>query len=420
MRKLIPAFAVPTLLCAAAALLAQPLPPTPVGGDSAAVAAPAQAALAQTEAVLARIQAAPAPRAAPLGRARAALELAQAAVAEPAANGLPDLPVAPGAPPGTETLGGLPFGPAPGAPLVVLSSPSKPGRLGEINEDLTIMTRILEKAVAQPGAGNDQAMAMGIVLHSLGTHSTPRGLYLEGYGAVFLLEARFPLSAPPKVAEPAAEKPADTTWNRTKAELYGPRERRAGPMMMGWAAGPGFPGAVPYSAERVEQLKRGLLEALPNASHLRDVKPDEAVVVVVRGAEAGSGRQVMMMGNGIAAGAGNWSLGGIGSGNVVLSTPPMTGMMGGGMAMMGGGGGMGGMSAGGGGGVVGDAHGGYGGQGAAQNRIVTHHAGAVLAGGADGGGATLVIKVKKSDAEAFAKGKLTLDEFRKGATVNLY
>ncbi|HEY2952125.1 MAG TPA: hypothetical protein VGK40_06060 [Verrucomicrobiae bacterium] len=247
-----------------------------------------------------------------------------------------------------------------GRTLVVPASSADPRTFAMLEEDLNVMARVLDKAISSKGEHNPHK-AMGIEVNSfvLGSPSPARNLYLEGYGAVFLLNVRFPLRAPPEKPEPAKDKEETSSeWEDAKSELYGPRPGEAafGP----WESVHALRGkAEEYDAQKVEDLKTDLLEALKNAAHIRQLKGDETVTLVVIGGESARPEAAVLRKN---------------------PTPgaPATG-----------------------------------------NRFYAA-AGADKRKGGSGAETTLVVRVKKSDVDAFAKGKLDLDEFRKKATILIY
>src|SRR6516162_5173523 len=113
---------------------------------------------------------------------------------------------------------------------------------------------------------------MGIDVFAFNGSGPMRNLYLDGYGALFMVNVGFPLVPP--AAKTSEEKPSgDSAWEEAKQELYGP-----GPGMR-----PGLPPGEEFSAEKVGKLKASLLEALKNASNIRGIRPDESVTVCVLG-----------------------------------------------------------------------------------------------------------------------------------------
>jgi hypothetical protein len=131
-----------------------------------------------------------------------------------------------------------------------------------------------------------------------------------------------------------------------------------------YGGGPGtrapFPPTEEFSQDKVNKLKTTLLDALNNASNIRGVKPEESITVCVLGGPGSAGPRPKHVAR---AGAG------------------------------GGGGGFGG---------------GYGGG------LGFAYSGAPLKG------TLMTIRVKKSDVDSFAKGKLSPEEFQKRARITTY
>jgi hypothetical protein len=231
-----------------------------------------------------------------------------------------------------------------------------------MEEDLAVMTRILNKVTSDRGAREEHDWAMGIALSSMGgSGRRPQSIYLEGYGALFLLNVKYPLVEPAKkVAED--EKSAETTdseWEQTKEELFGDRlVRRRGPVTKGfaWRESP----AMEYDAERVSELKKNVLEALKNASNIRDLKPDEFVTVTITGPSNAARTAVR---------------------GVYRSTRPL-------------------------------------GKSERGEREVVN----ILKADKEllGEETHLIVRVKKSEAEALAKGNLTFEDFQKKASIVAY
>lgn len=104
-------------------------------------------------------------------------------------------------------------------------------------------------------------------------------MYLQGYGALFLLKADFPLSPSSDVQEeekePKKEEQGDSVWRQMRQEMYEPekadrRHRTNRP-------------EEKYDPEKVENLKTTLIKALKHATNIRNLKPDESVVLTVTG-----------------------------------------------------------------------------------------------------------------------------------------
>jgi len=97
-----------------------------------------------------------------------------------------------------------------------------------------------------------------------------------------MMEAPFALLAPPtekETKEPKEETSSD--WEEARRELYG-QNRRGGMFALSPAKG------APYNEAKVERLTERLIESLKNATHMKSLKADEHVTVVVSGPKASS------------------------------------------------------------------------------------------------------------------------------------
>jgi len=211
-----------------------------------------------------------------LAEARKAIVLAQNQVELPVHEVYPVPPAVP-----RKRLNAL-VGRSPSKALLIRFDPNSAAGQSNLEEDLAVMARVLEKSVLQNLGDDNSPKASGIqVLFSPEGGST-RNVYLEGYGALFTLSVRFPLLAPEKKAE--EEKPkeaADSSWEEARRDLYG----QADP----WNVGDMFRferhgGDAPeYDAGKVDRLRKALLDAFKSATNIRGLKPDDWVSVVVFG-----------------------------------------------------------------------------------------------------------------------------------------
>ena len=175
-----------------------------------------------------------------------------------------------------------------GRTLVVQTSNPDPTAIANAEEDLSVMALILRKATGG-SRGDDKRIALGIEVDStvFGSSSGARNMFVEGYGALFLLGVRFPLIAPPdKSDESKAKDTPGNDWTEAREEFLN-SERSSFEVQLDRAwAGANRAAAEEYDADKVEDLKTALLEALKNAMHIRALKPDDFVTVVIQGAEA--------------------------------------------------------------------------------------------------------------------------------------
>lgn len=255
------------------------------------------------------------------------------------------------------TLDGIFPRPAPRRPVIVGGEHDAKAAIA-LEEDLTVMMRILEKAA--DGREEEKARAMGIDVFSFARGpSAPRVFYIEGYGALFVLNVRHPLLAQPARDEQAAtNQTTSSEWEKAREEIYGRRgrfdEHRA------------RMAAEEFDPERVEALKQQIASDLANAVHIKGLKPEDCVTVVV--------------------------LGGSAHGETVRREF-RSGPRGGGFSAAGGGGG-----------------------GRGEVRAVAGVSESVA--GAPGQ-STMTVRAKKSDIDALAKGKIEADDFRKKVSISI-
>jgi hypothetical protein len=166
--------------------------------------------------------------------------------------------------------------PEPGEnPLLVRSSDMNAKDEANLAEDLAVMEHILDKALDDlPGGQPHARTAMGIDVFVAPNSSAMRSMYLEGYGALFLLNVGFPVLATTSAAH--EEKPSgDSAWEEARQELYG---EAIEPQTSG------VPGEE-FSEEKVNRLKATLLRALKNATNIRGLE-GTLMVCVLGGANA--------------------------------------------------------------------------------------------------------------------------------------
>jgi hypothetical protein len=228
-------------------------------------------------------------QAAELAQAQRSLEFAQANPAMPAPTRPPRAPqnVATGAGGGfgggtAGTMGGVQnrlnsIVRRGGSGVLVIRSSDDGKEQETLEQDLPVMARILSKAVQENG-GQSSYRAMGIDVAFAPGSSPFRSMYLDGYGALFMLNVGFPLLPPPAKADAQKEKvDEDSAWEQARNEVYGKPSVR-----------PDRQAGEPYDESKVNKLKDSLLEALKNAPNIRGLKSEDFITVCVFG--GGSGR----------------------------------------------------------------------------------------------------------------------------------
>lgn len=137
----------------------------------------------------------------------------------------------------------------------------------QIMEDTDIMAKIIDKTLDKRWPKKYEPSTL--FRQSLGC----QGIYLKGYGAVFVTNINFPVAE--RAVQEETEPPPDDLWQQTKSEL------RKGPSGINVTYGPVF---GDNDARLVGTLKEILLRLIAEYGHnVRQLGPQENVVIVVRG-----------------------------------------------------------------------------------------------------------------------------------------
>ncbi len=108
-------------------------------------------------------------------------------------------------------------------PALVVTQPMTAETRAQWLEDLRIMDKLLREAVGRAGDdGPRQAMGIPLVVFD-----QPEGqpMYVEDFGALFSYRVGFPLATDGQAATRKTEKPTGSAWERAKKEIEGPQNR---------------------------------------------------------------------------------------------------------------------------------------------------------------------------------------------------
>jgi len=275
-----------------------------------------------------------------------------------------------------------------------------PEQFTQIAEDMRVMLNILREKLGEPRTIRGVLYDYGDFFGDTGR--TAEALYLQGHAAIFLLKADFPLSPPAPQGQAQGQKaePADPVWQRARDRLYSPQNAGAyGPRGMSAEA----------QERSFDQIKDDLVKTLKHAANIRNIDPNESIILTVTGqseASFGGGFGGGMYGMGVMGGMGGYGgfAGGTGAGGWMSGGGSVSG---GGMGGYGGGGyGGGGSSRAGSGPQTGMGRGGV---GLARRAPVAPASATVL-----------TIQAKKADIDAFAKGALSYEQFQQKVKVFTY
>ena len=175
--------------------------------------------------------------------------------------------------------------------LVIPNQEIKAEELLTINEDINVMSRIFDNELNQERisksnmswsfTGNDLLLGDTPMLFNRDRDKTGT-MYLQGYGALFLMNVDFPLSAPPDMQEQeeeeTEEEDVDQVWEQTRQQIYEPQSQYQTRRLTRTTRP-----EVKYDAEKVESLKTSLIKALKHAANIRILKPDESLILSITG-----------------------------------------------------------------------------------------------------------------------------------------
>jgi hypothetical protein len=179
-----------------------------------------------------------------------------------------------------------------GTVFVIPAAEIKTEDIITITEDMSVMSRIFGKNLEQAHISTAGGSIFGsrddrYSMLLRGGGGEIQSMYLQGYGALFLVKVDFPLSPPPQAREEKETKKGeegDPVWDQMRREIYEPekvdiRRRTDRPESK-------------YDAEKVENLKTTLIKALKHAANIRSLKPDESVILTITGRGEATGRKI--------------------------------------------------------------------------------------------------------------------------------
>ena len=170
-----------------------------------------------------------------------------------------------------------------GSVLVIPSAQIEAKDLLTINEDMNVMSRIFENnlqeaRIAPAGGGLFLPSSRDTLITLLGRGGGAiQGMYLQGYGALFLMKVDFPLSAPPQTPqkeETDDQGKTDEVWEQMRQQIYEPQRA---------ARNKTAAESERYDPQKVENLRTTLVKSLKHSANIRNLRPDESVVITITG-----------------------------------------------------------------------------------------------------------------------------------------
>lgn len=171
--------------------------------------------------------------------------------------------------------------------LIIPTTQMKVENLAAITQDLNIMLRLFEENLQSANIDTEggsfftsgRDVFTGFFMRD---QQTIQSMYLQNYGALFLMKVDFPLSPPPEAQEQeqeeqtAEQEDVDPAWEQMKREIYEPEDTRRHRRQAESKE-------EKYDAEKVENLKTTLIKTLKHAANIRELKPEESVIISITG-----------------------------------------------------------------------------------------------------------------------------------------
>lgn len=184
--------------------------------------------------------------------------------------------------------------------LVIPTTQVNPAQFAETSEDMRVMLHILREKLSEP------RMIMG-VLYDYGDFfsgdQSLEAVYLQGYGALFVMQSDLPFALPSESPAPGGTpeaKAVDPVWQRARQRLYAP------PNATRYAGGrPGESREMNF-----EEFREDLLRTLRHATNIRHLDPNEYVIVTIMARDRGTGRAEGPAGSSFSSRGGGWFGGG--------------------------------------------------------------------------------------------------------------
>jgi len=169
-----------------------------------------------------------------------------------------------------------------GRVLVIPAGQTKAEVLFMMMEDMSVMSRIFDTNLRE-GLFSRETLELTYFPNAefWRDKTATEGIYLDDYGALFLMKVDFPLSPPTGAQEEEPVEDVDPVWEQTKQEIYSPRDARRRRQALS---------SKEYDAEKVEHLKRELIRTLRHATNIRKLKPEDWIIVSITGQDCQAGR----------------------------------------------------------------------------------------------------------------------------------
>jgi hypothetical protein len=155
--------------------------------------------------------------------------------------------------------------------------------LGETTEDIAVLAHLLSRNLEHAFARDASDYKLGIPMLLTSGNQTVGASYIQGFGAIFRMQVRFPLVSAGDGIDEAEGAQTGSEWENARRELMaednsGTSYGAARDVYSSYEAS-----GQPYDAKLVQTLRKRVLALLKNASNLRHLDGNEWIMIKIVG-----------------------------------------------------------------------------------------------------------------------------------------
>jgi hypothetical protein len=156
--------------------------------------------------------------------------------------------------------------------------------MGETMEDVATLAYLLSRNLEHAFAADTSEYKLGIPMLLTSGNQTVGASYVQGFGAILRMQVRFPLVGPADGSDTPKPDQTASEWEQARRELAAGEDQGTGFLPSSTSFYRSETGSEPYDSKLVQTFKRRVLVLLKNASNIRHLAGDESIIVKVVGA----------------------------------------------------------------------------------------------------------------------------------------
>jgi len=161
-------------------------------------------------------------------------------------------------------------------PVIVSFEPRDAKAAEALEEDLQVMSRLIERKMESSLNETSSTRRVRSLLVTDSSSRAVRSFYFDGFGALFMLRVKFPLTGPAIPLQLGSDSAADKDWERAWQDMYGELDTDHDD-------DDGDVSTSDFNTNRLVRLKGELLLVLKHASNMQSLKADDVLAITVFG-----------------------------------------------------------------------------------------------------------------------------------------